>query len=158
MLLRTHRMGDIGWITERHGLIYNEEHQFDETFEALVAEILAKILKSYDHRRDHIWIAEVDGERVGTILATAEGRSTAQLRLFLVEPWARGNRIGRLLMNECVRFGRQAGYKKMRLWTQSILVAARRIYEDSGFKLVKEEAHHSFGRDLVGETWELKLR
>lgn len=157
VLLRTHRPGDIGWIVERHGFLYNMEYRFDETFEALVAGILAKLIKTYDHRNEHIWIAELDDKRAGTILVSRAGESTAQLRLFLTEPWARGQGIGKMLMNECLTFARQAGYKKMKLWTQSILHAARHLYETAGFKLVKSEPHHSFGHDLVAEIWEIRL-
>ncbi len=157
VLLRTHRSGDIGWIIQRHGVLYNEEYQFDETFEALVADILANTIKKYDHKKDHIWIAEIDGERAGTILVTNAGRSTAQLRLFLTEPWARGQGIGKMLVNECICFAKQAGYKKMKLWTQNILHVARHLYETAGFKLVKEESHNSFGHNLIGQIWELKL-
>ncbi len=157
ILIRTHRSGDLGWIIERHGVLYNEEYHFDETFEALVAEILGKLIKKYDHRRDHIWIAEFDGERAGMIVAANINRTTVQLRLFLVEPWVRGRCVGKLLIKECIRFAKQAGYKKIKLWTQSILIAARHLYEMEGFKLVSQENHRSFGHDLVAETWLLKL-
>ncbi|UCD36691.1 MAG: bifunctional helix-turn-helix transcriptional regulator/GNAT family N-acetyltransferase [Fidelibacterota bacterium] len=157
IVIRTHRPGDIGWIVQRHGVLYNEEYQFEETFEALVADILAKLIKTYDHKKDHIWIAEIDGERVGSIVASRGSQNTVQLRLFLVEPWAREKGIGKLLMKEYIQFARQAGYKRITLWTQSILDAARHLYELSGFELVAEESHHSFGRDLVAETWELEL-
>ena len=157
VLLRTHRSGDIGWILQRHGVLYNEEYRFDATFEALVADILGNTIKTYDHMKDHIWVAEIDGERAGTVLVTKVDESLAQLRLFLVEPWARGQGVGTMLIKECIRFARQAGYKNMKLWTQSVLHAARHIYEQSGFELVSEESHRSFGRDLVGQVWELKL-
>jgi DNA-binding MarR family transcriptional regulator/N-acetylglutamate synthase-like GNAT family acetyltransferase len=155
--IRTHRSGDIGWIVQRHGVLYNEEYRFDETFEALVANILGDVIKTYNHKKDHIWIAEIDGERAGTITHTAANKTTGQLRLFLVEPWARGRGIGNLLINESILFARQSGFKKVRLWTQSILHAARHLYEKSGFKLVKEDTHRSFGCDLVAQIWELKL-
>ena len=155
--LRTHRPGDIGWIVQRHGLIYNEEYNWDETFEALVAEILGQIIKTYDHQKDHIWIAELDGERVGSIIATRADEQTAQLRLFLVEPWARGRGVGKKLLAECIRFAREAGYLKMKLWTQSCLDAARHLYQTDGFYLVSEESHHSFGHDLVAQVWQLDL-
>jgi DNA-binding MarR family transcriptional regulator/predicted N-acetyltransferase YhbS len=157
IVIRTHRPGDIGWIVERHGELYFNEYRFDETFEALVAEILAGLIKGFDPRKECIWIAEVNGERAGTILTARRSESIALLRLFLVEPWARGNGIGRRLVDESVRFSRAAGYKRISLWTQSILVAARHIYENAGFILTKEEPHHSFSRDLTGETWEKDL-
>ena len=157
VLIRTHRSGDIGWIVQRHGAIYNEEYRWDETFEALVADILAKMIRTYDHRRDHIWIAELDGERVGSIVAAKENRDVVHLRLFLVEPWARGRGIGKLLIREFLQFARQAGYRKVTLWTQSNLDAARHLYQQEGFRLAGEESHHSFGHDLVAETWELLL-
>ncbi len=157
VLIRTHRPGDIGWIVERHGALYNEEYRFDETFEALVAGILARLIQSYNHRKDHIWIAEIDGERVGSIVIADGKRRTAKLRLFLVEPRARGRGIGKMLFNESIRFARQAGYRRVILWTQSILGAARHIYESNGFKLISSESHNSFGHDLVAEVWELKL-
>lgn len=157
ILIRSFRSGDIGWITQRHGAIYDMEYQFDETFEALVAGILARLVAKYDQRKDHIWIAEIDGERVGSIVIAGAGKKIAKLRLFLVEPWARGRGIGKMLLKECIRFARQAGYRKLVLWTQSILSAARNLYESEGFRLVKEYPHSSFGHDLVAETWELKL-
>jgi DNA-binding MarR family transcriptional regulator/GNAT superfamily N-acetyltransferase len=157
VLLRTHRSGDIGWILQRHGILYNEEYRFDETFEALVAEILSKTIMTYNHKKDHIWIAEIDGERAGTILVTEAEKSIAQLRLFLVEPWARGQGIGKILIEECIRFAKQAGFKKMKLWTQSILHAAGHLYERSGFELTAEEPHRSFGHDLIAQIWELEL-
>jgi DNA-binding MarR family transcriptional regulator/GNAT superfamily N-acetyltransferase len=157
IVLRTHRPGDIGWIVQRHGALYNEEYRFDETFEALVADILAKLIKTYDHKKEHIWIAEIDGERVGSIVLTKANLSTAKLRLFLVEPWARGRGIGKMLIKECIIFARQAGYRKTILWTQSILHAARQLYEEWGFRLVAEEPHTSFGHDLIAETWEVDL-
>jgi len=155
--IRTHRPGDIGWIVQRHGVIYNQEYDWDETFEALVAEIIGQIIKTYDHQKDHIWIAELDGERVGSIIATKAGKQTAQLRLFLVEPWARGRGVGKGLLAECIRFAREAGYRKMKLWTQSCLDAARHCYQSEGFYLVSEQSHHSFGHDLVAQVWELNL-
>jgi DNA-binding MarR family transcriptional regulator/GNAT superfamily N-acetyltransferase len=157
VLIRSHRPGDIGWIVQRHGVVYNEEYRWDETFEALVADILAKLIQAYDHRKDHIWIAELDGERVGCIVAAKENESIVHLRLFLVEPWARGRGIGRLLIRELLQFARQTGYRKITLWTQSVLDAARHLYQQAGFEMVGEESHRSFGHDLVAETWELVL-
>jgi DNA-binding MarR family transcriptional regulator/GNAT superfamily N-acetyltransferase len=157
-LLRPHRPGDIGWIIHRHGVLYAEEYGFDETFEALVADILARFIQHHDPKREYLWIAEQDGERVGSILIVDAGEEVAQLRILLVEPKARGRGIGKRLIEECVDFSKRAGYKKIKLWTQSILVAARHLYEKAGFTLVEEKPHRSFGRDLVAQIWELPLR
>ena len=156
-MLRTHRVGDIGWIISRHGALYAEEYGWDISFEQLVAEIAAQFLKPHDDKRERCWIAEVDGEPVGTVMLVKGSDTVAKLRLLIVEPSARGLGIGRALTNECIRFAREAGYTEMTLWTQSILVAARNIYRAAGFQLVKSEPHHSFGHDLVGETWERAL-
>ena len=157
VVIRTHRPGDIGWIVERHGAIYTQERQWDQTFEALVAEILVELIRVYDHRKDHIWIAEIDSKRAGCIVMARADDAVVKLRLFLVEPWARGRGIGRQLVEESIRFSRRAGYRKITLWTQSELHAARHLYEEFGFHLVAEKAHHSFGHDLVGENWDLEL-
>ena len=157
-LLRTHQPGDIGWIVYRHGVLYSKEYRYDERFEALVAEIVAEFVKNFDSRRERCWIAEMNGERVGSVMLVRKSDSVAKLRLLLVEPSARGSGIGRRLVEECVRFAKQAGYRKILLWTQSELKAARKIYEKSGFHLIEEEPHESWGRiDLVAETWELKV-
>jgi DNA-binding MarR family transcriptional regulator/GNAT superfamily N-acetyltransferase len=156
-LLRSHRPGDIGWIVSRHGALYAQEYGWDLTFEALAAEIAAQFIRTYDPAREHCWIAEIDGEPVGSVFLVKASGDVAKLRLLLVEKKARGFGVGRALTEQCIRFARAAGYSSITLWTQSILVAARGIYQRAGFQCVGEEKHHSFGMDLVGETWELKL-
>jgi len=156
-LLRPHRAGDMGWIVSRHGALYAREYGWDMQFEALVAEIAAKFLRNYNPRRECCWIAEKDGENVGSAMLVEETETIAKLRLLLVEPHLRGLGIGARLVQECLRFARQAGYRKVTLWTNSVLVAARRLYENAGFRIMDAQPHHSFGHDLVGETWELVL-
>jgi DNA-binding MarR family transcriptional regulator/GNAT superfamily N-acetyltransferase len=158
LTLRSHRPGDMGWVVQRHGEIYHQEYGWNEEFEALVAEIAAEFVRKLDTARERCWIAEYDGRRVGCIFLVAKDATTAKLRLLLVEPDARGLGVGRTLVAECVRFAREAGYHKMVLWTQDNLTAARRIYGNEGFVKTGEEPHHSFGHDLVAETWELELR
>ena len=155
--LREHRPGDLGWVVHRHGALYAEEYGWDERFEALVAEIVAGFVKHFDPALERCWIAEIDGERVGAVLVVKQSRSTAKLRLLIVEPRARGRGLGRRLVEECIAFARAKGYRKLVLWTQSNLAAARAIYKQCGFRRVRKERHSSFGYELVGEFWQLAL-
>ena len=156
-LLRPHQPGDIGWVIQTHGLLYAEEYGWDETFEALVAEVAAKFIRNFDAKFERCWIAELNGQRVGSAFVVRESGDIARLRLLIVDPQARGLGIGQRLVAECIRFARQKRYKTLTLWTNDILVAARHIYQSVGFELADEEPHHSFGRDLVGQNWNLKL-
>jgi DNA-binding MarR family transcriptional regulator/GNAT superfamily N-acetyltransferase len=156
-LLRPHQPGDMGWVVHLHGMLYAREYGWDDTFEALVAGIVAKFIQNFDPKRERCWIAEIDGEIVGSGFLVKESETVCKLRLLIVHPKARGLGIGKRMVNESLRFARQAGYRKTMLWTNNVLLAARHIYETMGFKLILEEPHHSFGHDLVGETWELEL-
>ncbi len=157
-LLRSHQPGDMGWLVHRHGVLYSQEYGYDERFEALVAKIAADFIQNLDPKREHCWVAEKDGENVGCVFLVKKSQTVAKLRVLLVEPSARGMGIGRRLVEECIRFARRAGYKKIMLWTQSELHNARRIYQQAGFCLVGKQKHDSWGREgLVAETWELKL-
>lgn len=155
--LRAHRPGDMGWIVQQHGLLYTREFGWDISFEGMVAEIAAQFLKEFDPAYERCWIAEIGSSQAGSICLVRYSDEIAKIRLLLVDPTARGTGLGKRLVDECIAFARQRSYRKITLWTQSMLLAARAIYENAGFVLVASEPHHSFGHDLVGETWELTL-
>ncbi|MEV6108513.1 helix-turn-helix domain-containing GNAT family N-acetyltransferase [Streptomyces sp. NPDC051940] len=157
-VLREPEPGELGWIVQRHGALYAREYGWDQDFEALVAKIVADYAVSHDPATERTWIAELDGRPVGSVMCVKDDApGTARLRLLLVEPEARGHRVGARLVDECVRFAREAGYRELTLWTNSVLTAARRIYEAAGFELVAEKPHHSYGAELVGQDWRLIL-
>jgi DNA-binding MarR family transcriptional regulator/GNAT superfamily N-acetyltransferase len=156
-LLRPPQAGDLGWVVHRHGAVYAQEYGYNAQFEALVAEIVAQFVGRYQPKRERCWIAERDGEVVGSVFLVERSKTVAQLRLLLVEPEARGTGLGTRFVDECIRFARRAGYRKIMLWTQSELVAARRLYQAAGFRIVRSERNSSFGKKLVSETWELEL-
>lgn len=151
-ILRDPRPGDMGWIIHRQAVLYAQEYGWNNEYEALVAEILAKFVREFDPAAERCWIAEQDGHVIGSVFIVRQDDSTAKLRLLYVDPSARGLGVGSRLVDECLRFSREAGYKKMVLWTNSVLTGARRIYDKAGFRLVEETPHHSFGHDLVGQV------
>ncbi len=156
-VLRDPQPGDMGWVVQQHGEIYWREYGWDNRFEALVADIAAQFLRKFQPAWEKAWIAELDGERVGSVFVVRKSPTTAQLRMLILSPKARGLGLGARLTDECIAFARAKGYKKMVLWTNSCLTAARGIYAQRGFQLVKTEPYEGFGQQLVGETWELKL-
>ncbi len=156
--LRAPAPGDFGWVIERNGALYASEHGFDSSYEALVAKIVAGYLAEHDPDREAAWVAELNGERVGAVFCVRKDETTAKLRLLHVEPSARGAGVGSVLVDECVRFAKSAGYRSMELWTVSLLAPARRIYQRAGFKLVVEDTARRFGHELTGQTWRLDLR
>ena len=156
-ILRPPKPGDYGWVIQKNGEVYAAEYGWNEEYEGLVAEIVANFIKNYDPQRERCWIAEKDGENVGSVFLVKADETTAKLRVLIVDPTARGIGLGQRLVSECTNFARQAGYKKITLWTNSVLTAARNIYEKEGYKLIKSEPHHAFGHDLISQTWELEL-
>lgn len=156
-VLRQPEPGDMGWVVQSNGTLYAQEYGWDEKYEALVAQIVADFVKNFDSKKERCWIAEKDGENVGAVFLVKESDDVARLRLLIVDPKARGLGIGKRLVDECTRFARRAGYKQITLWTNSVLLAARSIYQKAGYELASSESHHSFGHDLVGETWVLTL-
>ena len=155
--LRPPRPGDFGWVVKRHAEIYAKEYQWTEPFEGLCAQIVADFANTYDPKRERCWIAEMNGEKVGCVFLAKDSAAVARIRLLLVDPKARGLGLGARLVDECVRFARDAGYKKITLWTHSVLIAARHIYEKAGFRLTRTDKHKSWGRPVVSEYWDLEL-
>lgn len=156
-VLRSHTIGDVGWVIQRQALLYAREYGWDGRFEALLAEIGGAFIRHFQPARERCWIAEVGGQPVGAVFCVDAGDGVAKLRMLHVEPQARGLGIGAALVDACIAFARECGYRTLTLWTNDVLVSARRIYETRGFRLVTREPHHSFGKDLVGEHWELSL-
>lgn len=154
---RSLQPGDMGWVIERHGAVYAEEFGWNIDFEALVAQIVVDFHTQFKPGLERAWIAEVERRRAGCVFLRQHDEHTAQLRILLVEPWARGMQLGRRLVEQCIDFATEAGYSTITLWTNDILISARKIYQALGFELIDEEPHHSFGKDLVGQTWELAL-
>lgn len=161
VILRSHRPGDIGWVVERHGLLYSQEYGWNQRFESLVARIAADFIDHFDPARERCWIAERDGQRLGCVFLVRDTESdpttTARLRLLLVDPAARGLGLGRTLVQQCTAFARNSGYKRIVLWTNSVLTFARHIYEQEGYRLLREKPYTAFGKDLVSQDWELLL-
>jgi DNA-binding MarR family transcriptional regulator/GNAT superfamily N-acetyltransferase len=155
--LRQHRAGDMGWITMRHGALYAEEYGYGPQFEALVADICAQFLQKHDPKSERCWIAELNGVPVGSVCLVRADRGTAKIRLMFLEPWARGKGVAQQLMHACITFARKCRYEKIMLWTQSELLAARKLYARAGFNLIATKPHADFGKKLVGETWELRI-
>ena len=155
--LRPHRVGDMGWIVHRQAVLYAQEYGWDSGYEALIADIAGRFLRDFKPERERCFVAEREGKIVGSVFAVEDSAAVARLRLLYVEPAARGQGLGRRLTEACIDFARTSGYARLELWTNDILTAARRIYQAAGFELVKEEPHHSFGHDLVGQTWSLDL-
>ncbi len=156
-ILRAPKPGDFGWIVARHAELYAEEYGWIEPFEGLCAQIVADFVNNNDRKRERCWIAEMNGENVGSIMLAKDSEGVARIRLLLVDPKARGIGLGARLTDECIRFARRAGYKKITLWTHRVLTAARHIYERAGFKLMRSERHRSWGRPVVSEHWDLEL-
>jgi DNA-binding MarR family transcriptional regulator/GNAT superfamily N-acetyltransferase len=157
IVLREPRPGDLGWIVARHGTLYAEEYGWGENFEGLCAQIVAEFAANYDARRERCWIAEMDGENVGSVLLVKDSDDIARIRLLLVDPVARGRGLGTRLTDECVRFAKAAGYRGITLWTHSVLTAARHVYSKAGFTLTSSEKRKSFGKQVVSEIWDLKF-
>lgn len=158
ILLRDPRPGDYGWVVQAHGAIYTREYGWDDSFEGLVAGIVSDYLKNRDPMLERCWIAQQDGQNVGAVFCVRQSATVAKLRLLILDPRARGMGVGRRLVEACIAFAREKGYRKLVLWTQANLLAARGIYANAGFKLVASEPNRAFGKDLVSETWELTLR